>query len=585
VSDLSVAQKRILLALSIVIGLTRFLAIAHSMFDWDEALFSLGVRDYEVADHRPHPPGYPLFILAAKFIALTGLDAFRSLQVVVVLGALFVFPALYWLAREIGFEFTTAVAGAAIFAFLPNVWIYGGTGFSDVPATTLVFIACALLLRGRKDKRAYIVGAVVLGIAAGIRPANLLVGAVPAMLATWTQVRAKSYRAIAAAMVLGAIIVAGSYAGAALASRSVDAYLQILRVQSEYVAEVDSWRNPGRPSLYEAAKAFWLWPVWQHDLLNALAIGAAMSTIAAIVRRRFEPLLTLAIFTPLAILSWLNLDISNTGRYAIGYMAAHALLAADGFRLFGRKVQIALCSLLVIVFIVWVWPALRSQRTTDAPPVAALLWVRDNVPPPTPLYSFGGFGPLADYLLPDRRPIYFDNVDDIPPTSGDAFVVDWRVREGGQSFIRPHTTLWNVIRRRNFEASVSPVASLIRFGAGWHGPEGTGTRPFRWMKRDGVALLPPMRGSGVVSMRVHLPLDMLATPPTLEAHWNGQLLERFVATTARVERSWTLPSRSDAPNELRIITSATVVPASRGDSGDMRELGLRLDRLSWMPVH
>src|SRR5688572_33147137 len=107
-------QRRIILVLSIVIGLTRFLAIAQSPFDWDEALFSLGVSDYEVPEHRPHPPGYPLFILAAKLIALTGLDAFRCLQVVVVLGALFLFPALYWLAREIGFDFPTSVAGAAV---------------------------------------------------------------------------------------------------------------------------------------------------------------------------------------------------------------------------------------------------------------------------------------------------------------------------------------------------------------------------------------------------------------------------------------------------------------------------------------
>ena len=66
--------------------------------------------------------------------------------------------------------------------------------------------------------------------------------------------------------------------------------------------------------------------------------------IAALVRRRMAPLLTLAMFMPLALTSWLNLDIDAAGRYAIGYMAAHALLAADGFLLFGRKVQIALCS-------------------------------------------------------------------------------------------------------------------------------------------------------------------------------------------------------------------------------------------------
>lgn len=577
------SERRIVLILSVVIALTRFLAIAQSMFDWDEALFSLGVRDYEVAQHRPHPPGYPLFLLAAKAIALTGLDAFRCLQIVVVLGALFLFPALYFLAREIGFDFPTAAAAAAVYAFFPNVWIYGGTAFSDVPAMALVFAACALLLRGRRDTRAYVTGAVLLGIAAGIRPASLLIGAAPALLATGAQLRAKSYRAVAAAMLAGATIVAASYAGAALASSSVQDYIAIVQSQSRYVRDVDSWRNPGRPSLYEAAKAFVLWPFGQRDVLNVLAIGATMSAVWAIARRRIAPLLTLAIFAPVAIVSWLNFDIHTASRYAISFIAAHALLAADGFRLFGRKVQVTLCTAIALVFIGWSWPALRSQRTTDAPPVAALQWVRDNVPPSTPVWVYGAFGPLSDYILTDRRPAFFDEVEQIPwQPSAEAWVVDWRLRDGGHSFVRPHTTLWKVIRQRHFEASVTPAALLIRFGDGWYHAEGTGSNSYRWMAKEGVILLPPGRGTGTLSIRAKLH-DALPSRPAIEVRWNGQIVDRFTAATDDVQRSWTLPVRADAQNELRISTTLTVVPAQHGRSIDTRELGLRLDSFSWTP--
>jgi hypothetical protein len=578
-------QRRIVLVLAIVIGLTRFLAVAQTMFDWDEALFSLGVRDYDVNDHRPHPPGYPLFIAAAKVIALSGLDAFRCLQIVVVLGALFLFPALYLLAREIGFDFRTTVAGATVYAFLPNVWIYGGTGFSDIPATTLTFLACALLLCGRRDPRAYIAGAVVLGIVAGIRPANLIIGAVPALMATWAQFRAKSYRAVAAAAILGAAIVAGSYLGAAIASRGWNDFLYVVRAQSEYVRNIDSWRNPARPSLYQAAKAFLLWPFWQEDVLNTIAIAGALSTIAAIVRRRLAPLLTLAMFMPLALISWLNLDISAAGRYAIVYLAAYVLLAADGFLLFGKKVQIVFCGAIIIVSIVWTWPALHAQRTKAAPPVAALQWVRDNVPPSETVYVHGRFGPQSDYVLADRHPKFFENPEDIPEAMGDAWVVDWRIHEGGQSFARAHGRLWRIIRRRNFEASVSRAKGLVRYVRGWHEPEGTGARFWRWSEKEGTILLPSIRGSGNVSLRLWVPISWLPAPPTVDIYWNGQAIDHFNATTEVVERSWTLPSRGDAANELRLVSSATVIPARRGKSNDMRELGLRLDRLSWMPAH
>jgi hypothetical protein len=579
-----VTQRRIVMVLAIVIGLSRFLAVAQTMFDWDEALFSLGVRDYDVNDHRPHPPGYPLFIAAAKVIAVTGLDAFRCLQIVVVLGALFLFPALYLLAREIGFEFRTAVAGAAVYAFLPNVWIYGGTAFSDVPATTLTFIACALLLRGRSAPRAYIAGAVVLGIVAGIRPANLVIGAVPALMATWAQLRAKSYRAVATAMILGVAIVAGSYLGAALASRGLHDFIEIVHAQSKYVRDVDSWRNPARPSLYQAAKAFLLWPFWQEDVLTAIAIAGALSTIAAVVRRRLAPLLTLAMFMPLALISWLNLDISAAGRYAIVYLAAYVLLAADGFLLFGRKTQIVFCSAIVLVLIVWTWPALQAQRTRASPPVAALQWVHDNVPPSETVYVQGRFGPQSDYVLADRHPRFFENPEDIPETTGDAWVVDWRIHEGGQSFASPHGRLWRIIRRRNFEASVSRAKGLVRYVRGWHEPEGTGSRFWRWSEKEGTILLPAIRGSGRVSLRLWVPISWLPAAPAVDIYWNGQILDHFTATAEIVERSWNLPSRAGQSNELRLVTSATVIPARGGKSNDARELGLRLDRLSWMPA-
>src|SRR5688572_33323341 len=118
-------QKRILLILTAVIGLSRMFAAAHSMFDWDEALFAAGVRDYAVPRHAPHPPGYPLFIAAAKVVHAFGVDEFRSLQTVVIAGALLLFPALALLALELGLTFPVAVAGAALFAFLPPVWVYG----------------------------------------------------------------------------------------------------------------------------------------------------------------------------------------------------------------------------------------------------------------------------------------------------------------------------------------------------------------------------------------------------------------------------------------------------------------------------
>src|SRR6185436_17372009 len=116
---------------------------------------------------------------------------------------------------------------------------------------------------------------------------------------------------------------------------------------------------------------------------------ATLSLITALVKRRRAPVLTFVIFAPFAIMAWLNLDYETAARYAIPYMAAHALLAADALGLIARRranVQAALCALVVAVFAVWTWPALQLQRTSDSPPVAALDWIRRNVPTSEKVY-------------------------------------------------------------------------------------------------------------------------------------------------------------------------------------------------------
>lgn len=583
---LTPTQKRIVLALAAVIGFTRFLAIAASLFDWDEALFARGVREFNVHEHQPHPPGYPIYIAAAKFFHLFGVEEFRSLQIVVVLGAILLFPALFFLAREMGFDFTTAATGATVFAFFPNVWIYGGTGFSDVPSIMVAFAACGLLLRGRSSPRAYFFGAVVLGIAAGMRTPSLLLGFFPAILATYYQLRARRFGTVFGAMFAGAAIVAASYAGAALASRSVHAYVESVKWQRQYVRDVDSWRNPGREPLDEAAITFWLRPIWTEDALNVLAVASAISLVAAVVKRRIAPLHTLAIFGPLAITAWLNFDINTAGRYAIGYMAAHALLGMDGFRVLGfgrRAVQIVFCFLAVAFFVQFSWPALEVQRTTDAPSVAALRWVRRNAPAGSVVYVNGAFDPQARFHLPGYVVRMYDEPAQIPPDV-DAWVVDDKIRVNAQNFVRPRRNLWEIVRRRGFESSVAHSSTLIRFHEGWYGEEGSGEHTFRWMQRESLTVLPVIRGSGKVAVRMYVPIDSLPTPPTIEVRFNDVVLDRFSGNTAFVDRSYVVQSRADAPNELRIATSAAVRPIDVGTAADTRELGLRIDELTWSPV-
>src|SRR5215212_7549857 len=208
---------RVVAAIALAVAATRFVAFSRTLWDWDEALFSLALHDYDVAAHHPHPPGFPLFIALARAIRLVIGSDFRALQTMAIVGAVLAFPALYFLARTLGLPRVTAVVAALLFSFLPNVWYFGGTAFSDVPAVVVVIAAAALLLRGAEDRRAYFLGCFLLGISIAFRPQNALLGVWPWLAGSWPWFRkGKLYPAVGG--VLAAAVVAASYGGAALAT-------------------------------------------------------------------------------------------------------------------------------------------------------------------------------------------------------------------------------------------------------------------------------------------------------------------------------------------------------------------------------
>ena len=52
--------------LALIFALTHLPYLASTLEDIDSVNFALGVRDFDVASHRPHPPGYPVYIALGK---------------------------------------------------------------------------------------------------------------------------------------------------------------------------------------------------------------------------------------------------------------------------------------------------------------------------------------------------------------------------------------------------------------------------------------------------------------------------------------------------------------------------------------
>jgi hypothetical protein len=432
--------------LAVFVAATRWPALSRTLWDWDEALFALAVRDYDVVAHHPHPPGFPLFIALAKTLTeWTPLDAFHALQCIAFTSSLFLFPAMFFLAREMRVPTSTAFGSALLLAFFPNVWFFGGTAFSDVPSLVLALVAAALLLRGCRSDRALLAGALVLGIAAGFRPQNLLIGFVPLLLAF----RYRRRTAIIGASFI-ALIVAASYGGAAWFSGGWEVYRAALVRHERYIREIDSFLSATRPGLIQVADDFFLRPYRAPVLNVVIALLSLLGLRALWLRRSWLPLF---VFGPFLLFAWLYLDFNSASRFSIGYMPLCALLAAYGIPQRGRFVTLTAT---VALFVIWTWPALRVAHTTVSPPVAAIESIRAaHAPGAKSIYVDATLAAHAQLLMPEYD---FHIVRVAPPLIADPNAV--LLREGAsvatdaRTFIRERNRLDGIARKRYFEVSV-----------------------------------------------------------------------------------------------------------------------------------
>src|SRR6185437_15633652 len=102
--------------------------LPHTLEDLDSINFALGVRQFDVARHQPHPPGYPVYIAAAKASTATlrfvGFDAAapRGLAIWSALAGAAALPALLLFFRRLEGRESLAWWSTLVAAASPLFW-------------------------------------------------------------------------------------------------------------------------------------------------------------------------------------------------------------------------------------------------------------------------------------------------------------------------------------------------------------------------------------------------------------------------------------------------------------------------------
>jgi hypothetical protein len=344
--------------------------LAPSLEDIDSINFALGLREFDVARHQPHPPGYPVYIalgrasLAAVHAAAPGLDQVRAEAVAFAFGsalagavALLATWALFRALDSTGAarESTDRAAlwGSVLLAVAPLFWISGSRPMSDLPGLAMALGAQALLVTAWRRREYLVPGAFIAGRAIGLRVQAVWL-TVPLLVVVALGHRREGVESgrspvswlLTRPLPAFGIGVLAWFVPLLIAAGGLDQYLRALGSQAgEDFAWVDMlWANPTPRRLAFALYETIVVPWGSVPLAVVVLVAAAAGTVIAATRARGALALLGVAFGPYALFHLLFQETPHV-RYALPLLPPVAWLAACGVTAHRRAAPIAAAAL------------------------------------------------------------------------------------------------------------------------------------------------------------------------------------------------------------------------------------------------
>lgn len=407
------AVQRVLAALALIVALAHVPFLAPSLEDIDSVNFALGVRDFDVATHRPHPPGYPVYIFLGKVTAaITGavMDApasmveAKALSILSLLSALGAIVALYGVfsalaPRRIPADASpwpsldvSALAATAITVACPLFWYLSVRPMSDLPGFALATAAqaCLLLAWWRQSPaadhdrrlgpaamaasgRMIVIGAFLAAFSIGLRSQTVWFTAPLLALVLMDRIG----RGAAGALLGGGVMfVAGGLAWGIpllIASGGLNEYLAALGTQAgeDFASGEMLYTNPSARAGAFALMRTFVAP-WDSTVLGS---GVLVLAAAGIVHLAWKDRRSLAALVALAgpYLAF-HLLFQDTAfiRYALPLVPVMAFLAVRGAALASSRVVPAAAAVVSVAGVAIAAPVLAQYGAEPSPTVRAL---------------------------------------------------------------------------------------------------------------------------------------------------------------------------------------------------------------------
>jgi hypothetical protein len=375
-----VDARRGIAALAVLFLTAHLFTLPRTFEDLDSINFAMGVRDFDVARHQPHPPGYPAFIALAKSTTaiLHALDVpaadVRGLALWSVAAGAVLLPLLFLLFRALDGDPWRAWWAAGITAASPLFWFTALRPLSDMLGLAVAVAAQALLVQALLSRshpapaRALVCGAFLAGLAVGVR-SQVAVLTCPLLLAALVS-PARTITSGRRALALGAA--AAGIATWALpllvATGGPEAYLAALTGQAgeDFAGITMLWTTRSPRAVLDAVAYSFLWP-WGGLIAGGIVMALAAAGMIRCGWREPRALAVLALaFGPYAVFHLLFQE-TMTVRYALPLVPAAAYLVVHALQSMGYRTASAAGTVLVAACLVMAVPAARAYADGGSP--------------------------------------------------------------------------------------------------------------------------------------------------------------------------------------------------------------------------
>lgn len=161
-------RNKFVVAFFLVVFASRITFYSPWLEDWDSVQYVLAIKNFSLLEHTPHPPGYPVYIMAGRFINIFINDSAFALTFLSILSGSALVVFYFLLAKKFMNTWLAGLTSVTLLS-LPAVWLLSEVALTNIVGLfTTTFIAI-LIQNGFKKPKLLYFGAFLAGLSLGVR--------------------------------------------------------------------------------------------------------------------------------------------------------------------------------------------------------------------------------------------------------------------------------------------------------------------------------------------------------------------------------------------------------------------------------